>query len=97
MTKTKQPGVRHFNPDNPLAQYLDAIRAEDEPRWLYERQRLRAAMGISRAYFHRMVTGHGMSLNAALQLHALTGGAVSPEGMCPEVPWEALRAYIRRS
>lgn len=81
------------NPDNPLTRHLAAIRAVDEDRWLYERARLKKALGISRSHFGRMIDGYGCSLALALQLHALTQGQVDVRGMTPHEPWDALDAY----
>lgn len=83
------------NPDNPLTRYLAALRERDEALWLYERQRLKKALGISKSHFARIIDGYGCSLDLALELHALTEGAVDPRGMTPPTPWAKLDTYYR--
>lgn len=83
------------NPHNPLARYLVDVRERDEALWLYERARLKKALGISRSHFGRVIDGYGCSLELALQLHALTEGKVDARGMTPGTPWEQLDAYYQ--
>lgn len=83
------------NPNNPLTVYLAGIRDQDEALWLYERQRLKKALGISKSHFGRVIDGYGCSLELALNLHALTEGKVDPRGMTPHVPWAQLDAFYQ--
>lgn len=85
------------NPDNPLAAHLNAIRETDEPRWRYERSRLRIGLDLSRSHFQRVVDGFGCSLDVALHLHELTAGAVDPKLMLPTAPWERLAKFYDRA
>jgi hypothetical protein len=83
------------NPNNPLTLYLAGIREQDEALWLYERQRLKKALEISKSHFGRVIDGYGCSLDLALRLHALTDGKEDPRGLTPHVPWAQLDALYR--
>lgn len=93
-TKPKPPAAKP-NPENAFAQYLANHREVDEPRWLYERARIRRELGISRSHFQRIIDGFGCSLDVALQLHELTEGAVDAKKMCPNAPWERLSRFYQ--
>lgn len=93
MSTTKKSTPVALNPNNPFALYLAKHKAVDEPRWLYERARIRREMGMSRSHFARIIDGHACSLDVALQLHELTAGEVSAEAMCPNAPWERMKRY----